>query len=417
MKNSKFTGNSRFGTNVTNMIRKVILLLGMALLLSVEIKAQMMPGLKQSAVICGADRIMELKDELKGKITGVVANPTSRSGDVHLVDKLLAEGVQVKKVFAPEHGFRGEAEAGEEIRDGKDPKTGLQVISLYGNHKKPTPEDLAGLNLIIFDIQDVGVRFYTYISTLHYVMEACAENHVPLMILDRPNPNGFYVDGPVLDSAFRSFVGMDPVPVVHGMTIGEYSSMVNGEGWLGQGRKCQLRVVPCKGWDHQTEYILPVKPSPNLPNQVSIYLYPSTCFFEGTVFSLGRGTEFPFQVYGHPDIKGDFSFTPVSIPGVSLKPVLEGKVCYGKDLRPTGVATVARERGLILEWILDAWNGYGRKEGFFIPYFNTLAGTDLLKKQIISGKSADQIRESWKPGLEKFIKIRQKYLLYPDFVQ
>jgi uncharacterized protein YbbC (DUF1343 family) len=374
-----------------------------------------MPGLKQSTVLCGADRIGEYPDQFKGMKVGVVANPTSRSGNVHLVDKLLSTGVEVDRVFAPEHGFRGEAEAGEEITDGKDPKTGLKVISLYGNHKKPTPEDLQGLGLVIFDIQDVGVRFYTYISTLHYVMEACAENHVRLLILDRPNPNGFYVDGPVLDPAFKSFVGMDPVPVVHGMTIGEYAGMINGEGWLGQGLKCDLKVIKCQGWDHQTEYILPVKPSPNLPNQVSIYLYPTTCFFEGTVFSLGRGTSFPFQVYGHPDIQGDFSFTPVTIPGVSVKPPHEGKVCHGKDLRNGGIERIAERHGLVPEWIIQAWESYGKKEGFFIPYFNTLSGTDRFKQQIISGKNAKEIRESWKPGIEKYLNIRAKYLLYPDF--
>jgi len=399
------------------MIRKVTLLLGLAVLVSTQAKAQVMPGLKTARVLCGADRIESFSNELKGLKVGLVANPTSRSGGIHLVDRLLSEGVEVDRVFAPEHGFRGEAEAGEEITDGKDPRTGIKVISLYGNHKKPTPDDLRGLSVILFDIQDVGVRFYTYISTLHYVMEACAENGVRLVILDRPNPNGFYVDGPVLDTAFRSFVGMDPVPVVHGMTIGEYAGMVNGEGWLGQGRKCEMKVISCQGWDHQTEYILPVKPSPNLPDQTSVYLYPTTCLFEGTVFSLGRGTPFPFQVYGHPGVKGDFTFIPVSIPGVSVKPPHEGKVCYGKDLRPEGIGMIAGRQGLVPEWIIAAFQSYGRKESFFIPYFNTLAGTDRFRKQILSGLSADEIRASWKPEVEGFMKIRAKYLLYPDFEQ
>ena len=376
--------------------------------------AQLMPGLRVSKVICGAERTDLYFDDLRGQQVAVVANPTSRIGNRHLVDTLLSAGIKVDRVFAPEHGFRGEAEAGEEIRDGRDPKTGLSVVSLYGNHKKPTPEDLKGIDLVIFDIQDVGVRFYTYISTLHYVMEACSENEIPLLVLDRPNPNAFYVDGPVLDTAFRSFVGLHPVPVVYGMSIGEYARMINGEGWLAGGRTCRLQVVPCSGWDHQTEYILPVKPSPNLPNQPSIYLYPTTCFFEGTVFSLGRGTGFPFQVYGHPTVKGDFAFTPVSIPGVSLRPPHEGKVCSGRDLRKDGIAQVARTRGLVVEWLLDAYSLYGKKDDFFISYFRTLSGTERLKEMIRSGKQPQEIRASWQNEIHSFLKIRKKYLMYPE---
>ncbi len=382
--------------------------------LAVSGPAQVMPGLKTGTVTCGAERTGEYTSLLRDACVGVVANPTSRIGSRHLVDSLLGLGVNIVRVFAPEHGFRGEAEAGEDILGGKDVKTGLAVVSLYGNHRKPTAEDMKGLEWMVFDIQDVGVRFYTYISTLHYVMEACAEYSVPLLVLDRPNPNGFYVDGPVLDTAFRSFVGMDPVPVVHGLTIGEYAVMVNEEGWLGNGRKCQLNVIRCLGWDHQTEYILPVKPSPNLPDQVSVYLYPGLCFFEGTVFSVGRGTRSPFQVYGHPDAKGSFSFTPVSIPGVSLRPPHEGKVCYGSDLRIAGVQQVAESQRLMLDWVIEAYRDFGKKEIFFNNYFNTLAGTDQLRKQITEGKPVSDIRKSWEKGLVQYRQIRKKYLLYPD---
>ncbi len=376
--------------------------------------AQVMPGLKTATITCGAERTGEYLGLLANACVGVVSNPTSRAGDVHLVDLLLGNGIRVNKVFAPEHGFRGEAEAGEVIRDGKDSKTGLPVVSLYGNHKKPTPDDLAGIDWMVFDIQDVGVRFYTYISTLHYVMEACAENSVPLLVLDRPNPNGFYIDGPVLDTAFRSFVGMHPVPVVHGMTIGEYARMINGEGWLTSGITCRLTVVPCAGYDHQTEYVLPVKPSPNLPNQTSVYLYPGLCFFEGTIVSIGRGTPFPFQVYGHPNLKGDFTFIPVSIPGVVQRPLHEGVTCHGTDLRQTGLSRVSGQKCLVLDWLIDAYKELGKKDEFFIKYFNTLAGSATLKEQIIAGQSAEAIRQSWARDLDRFRPVRAKYLLYPD---
>jgi uncharacterized protein YbbC (DUF1343 family) len=305
--------------------------------------------------------------------------------------------------------------AGALIDGGADPLTGLPVVSLYGKHKKPTPEDLKGLDLVLFDIQDVGVRFYTYISTLHLVMEACAEEGVALMVFDRPNPNGFYIDGPVLDTAFRSFVGMHPVPVVHGMTIGEYARMINGEGWLPDGLRCDLAVIPCQGYDHETEYILPVRPSPNLPNQVSVYLYPTLCFFEGSVVSIGRGTPFPFQVYGHPHLTGAFRFTPESLPGFSLHPQHEGKACTGVDLRGSGLERIARQRGLVLEWILEAWKGLGGKGAFFTDYFDTLAGSDQLRKQILAGLSPEELRKGWEAGLDAFRVVRAKYLLYPDF--
>jgi len=396
------------------MNRKLALAFLLLILAPGAAESQVMPGLKTAEVRCGADRTDQFLPLLRDSRVGVVANPTSRSGALHLVDLLIGSDIRVMRIFAPEHGFRGEAEAGESLQSGKDSKTGIPVISLYGNHIKPTPQDLAGLDWMVFDIQDVGVRFYTYLSTLHYVMEACAGQDLPLLILDRPNPNGFYFDGPILDTAFRSFVGMHPIPVVHGMTIGEYARMINGEGWLGEGKQCRLTIIPCLGWDHQTEYIPPVRPSPNLPNQVAVYLYPGLCLFEGTVFSLGRGTPFPFQVYGHPDIRDGFSFTPVSTPGASLHPPLEGKLCYGKDLRNSGVALIAAQQGLVLDWIMDAFEKFGGKESFFNSYFNTLAGCAELRQQITGHVASEDIRASWQEGLEQFRIIRDRYLLYPD---
>jgi len=349
---------------------------------------------------------------ITGKPVAVVANQTSVTGDMHIVDFLVSKGINVKKIFAPEHGFRGVADAGESISDGKDAITGIPVISLYGSHCKPLLKDMDGIEAVIFDIQDVGVRFYTYISTLHYVMEACAENKVKCTVLDRPDPNGFYFDGNIADTAFRSFVGMHPVPIVYGMTIGEYAMMINGEKWLKGGVKCDLEVIKCKYYTHKTYYDLPVKPSPNLPNQTSVYLYPSICFFEGTNISLGRGTSFPFQVYGSPLLhdKG-FSFIPESIPGAK-NPPLEGLKCYGKDLRNAINEKLVPYRGINLEWLIEAWKDYPQKDKFFTAYFDVLACGPVLREQIVKGMTADQIRESWKEGLDKFSKIRQKYLLY-----
>jgi uncharacterized protein YbbC (DUF1343 family) len=315
-------------------------------------------------------------------------------------------------IFAPEHGFRNMADAGEKIANSKDPDTGIPLISLYGTHLKPTSGDLDGIDVVIFDIQDVGVRFYTYISTLHYVMESCAENHIKCLVLDRPNPNGFYFDGNILDTAYSSFVGMDPVPVVHGMTVGEYASMLNGEGWLKGGIKCDLTVIKCKNWDHKTYYTLPVKPSPNLPSQNSVYLYPSICFFEGTTLSLGRGTLFPFQVYGSPELPDrGFSFTPESLPGAKNPPLL-GVKCFGTDLRDAIEKKLVPRSRLNLGWLIDAYNNYPQKDKFFTSYFDVLAGGPVLREQIQKGMTSDQIRATWKEGLEKFSKIRDKYLLY-----
>jgi uncharacterized protein YbbC (DUF1343 family) len=360
----------------------------------------------------GASRIELYREIIEGKAVAIVANQTSMTGQTHLVDNLLNIGTDVRVIFAPEHGFRDLADAGEKISDGKDPVTGIILTSLYGTHFKPTASDLDGIEVVIFDIQDVGARFYTYISTLHYVMEACAENKIKLLVLDRPNPNGFYFDGNILDTAYSSFVGLHPVPIVHGMTIGEYAGMVNGEGWLKGGLKCDLSVIKCNNYDHMTNYELPVKPSPNLPNQNSVYLYPSICFFEGTNLSLGRGTAFPFQVFGSPELPDrGFSFTPESVPGAKNPPLL-GKKCFGTDLRNAMNQKTVPKPNINLDWIIEAYTDFPRKDKFFTSYFDVLAGGPGLRGQIIKGMTAIQIRDSWKEGLDKFAAIREKYLLY-----
>jgi uncharacterized protein YbbC (DUF1343 family) len=360
----------------------------------------------------GANQIELYKPLIGGKSVAVVANQTSMVGQTHLVDKLLNIGTDIKVIFAPEHGFRDMADAGEKIEDGKDPETGIKIISLYGTHLKPTQEDLAGVDVVLFDIQDVGTRFYTYISTLTLVMESCAENEIRFIVLDRPNPNGFYFDGNILDTLYASFAGMHPVPIVHGMTIGEYAQMINGEGWLKGGLHCKLSVIKCENYDHRTYYNLPVKPSPNLPDQTSVYLYPSLCFFEGTVISCGRGTAFPFQVFGSPDLpdKG-FSFTPQSLPGAKNPPLLNEK-CFGTDLRNAIKEGLVPKPRLNLEWVIGAYRDYPDKEKFFTGYFDLLSGGPTLREQIQRGMSSDEIRATWKKGLEKFGKIRKKYLLY-----
>lgn len=347
---------------------------------------------------------------LQGKRVGVVGNQTSIVGDRHLVDTLLSLGVDIRKIYTPEHGFRGTADAGAKVNSGKDEKTGIAIASLYGKSKKPTPEMLQGIDIILFDLQDVGVRFYTYISTMSYVMEAAAENGIPVVVLDRPNPNGFYVDGPVLKAENHSFVGMHQVPVVYGMTIGEYALMVNGEGWLKNGIACDLTVIPIKGYIRNAIYELPVKPSPNLPNWESVYLYPTLCFFEGSSVSVGRGTETPFQVYGHPDMRGSFTFTPQSTSGAS-KPLLEGQRCRGENLVEFAHDYPHNESQLHLEWIIDAYQQL-KDKGFFKDYFRLLAGDRQLQRDIENGKSADEIRASWSDDLASFLAIRQKYLLY-----
>ena len=352
---------------------------------------------------------------LKGKRIALVVNHSSLVGKTHLLDFLLKHGVKVQKIFAPEHGFRGKADAGAHIKNRLDTQTRLPIISLYGKHKKPTQADLQGIDLILFDIQDVGVRFYTYLSTLHYIMEAGMEQGIPVIVLDRPNPNGHYIDGPVLEKKYRSFVGLHPVPVVYGMTIGEYAKMINGEGWLKGAKKIQLTVVPLTNYTHQSFYSLPIKPSPNLPNDRAISLYPSLAFFEGTVISAGRGTKKPFQLYCAEkyEVK-KFSVVPQSRPGAQF-PKFKGKRCYGIDLSKIDFRKDRATQRLDLSYLQDAYANYPDKKGFFLKnsFINSLAGSDTLRKQIMSGASEDTIRKSWEKDLEAFKKIRKKYLLYP----
>ncbi len=373
----------------------------------------------QERLTVGAERFEQYLPLLKNKKVGMVVNHSSLVGaenpGVHLVDTLLKLQVAVTKIFTPEHGFRGTADAGEKVKGGVDKRTGLPIVSLYGAKKKPAPEDFSDLDILIFDIQDVGARFYTYISTMHYVMEACAENNKPLIVLDRPNPNGFYVDGPVLDTAYRSFVGMHPVPVVHGMTVGEYAQMLNGEKWLSNGVQCALTVISCLGYDHHTLYNVRVKPSPNLPNMLSIYLYPSLCFFEGTGFSVGRGTDKPFQVVGHPALTGrGYNFTPQSMEGAK-EPPHKGVTCYGIDLSTYQKDYFIEKKALNLHWLIEFYQKFPEKEKFFNSFFEKLAGNAELRKQIRDGKTEDEIRYSWMNELESFKMLRKKYLLYRDF--
>jgi len=361
--------------------------------------------------ILGGERLNLYIDSLQGKRVAVVGNQTSMVGKTHLVDTLLSLGIRIQKVFSPEHGFRGDADAGEKVYNGIDVKTGLPLISLYGNNKKPKASQLEDVDVVIYDIQDVGVRFYTYISTLHYVMEACAENNKPLIVLDRPNPNAHYVDGPVREPEFKSFVGMHPVPVVYGMTIGEYALMVNDECWLSDSIHCDLRIVPCKNYTHKSKYILPVPPSPNLRSETAVSLYPSLCFFEATSVSVGRGTERPFEMFGHPYFPGtDFSFTP--IPSFGAKnPLWENRLCQGYDLH-----NVIKKRTyeINLNWMMEAKSLLGDSIEFINQpsFFDRLAGTSELRKQINGGWTPKEIRNSWKPGIQEFRKIRTKYLLY-----
>ncbi len=356
----------------------------------------------------GSDNFTLYLPLLKGNKVGVVTNQSGILTDkTHLVDFLLSKSINVKRIFAPEHGFRGTADAGELIKDGKDTQTNLPIISLYGNNKKPKPEQVEGIDVMVFDLQDVGARFYTYISSLHYVMEACAENNIQLIVLDRPNPNGGIVDGPILEKENTSFVGMHQIPVLHGMTIGEYAQMINGENWLQNNVKCDLKVIPCVNYDRNMEYNLPVKPSPNLPNAQSINLYASLCFFEGTNVSVGRGTEKQFQIYGSPFLlKSDFSFTPKPNEGAK-DPVYNGKVCFGEDL-----SKIKKVNQLELKWLLKAYNETSDKSKFFNSFFIKLAGTKKLQEQIESGTSEKEIRKSWENGLNEFKSMRKKYLIY-----
>ncbi len=365
-------------------------------------------------VVCGADRTAAYLPLLKGKKVALVVNQTSEINRVLLPDTLLKLGVNVVKIFSPEHGFRGYADAGAKVKSGVDEQTGLPVISLYGNNKKPSAEQLKDVEVVVYDLRDGGARFYTYISTLEYLMEACAENKKALMILDRPNPLGFIVDGPVLEKANRSFVGMQPVPVVYGMTAGEYAKMLAGEKWI-KAVPTDMTVIPCENYTHKTQYQLPVMPSPNLKNMAAIYLYPSMCFFEGTVLSVGRGTPYPFQQFGHPALKQySYTFTPVSMPGAT-DPPLKNQLCYGKLVATTGQEAVAATGNhMQIKWLLEAYRTYPEKTKFFNNFLVKLTGTETFRKQVEQGLSEEAIRKSWQPGLDQFKKIRKKYLLYAE---
>jgi uncharacterized protein YbbC (DUF1343 family) len=370
----------------------------------------------------GADRTDIYLPLLKGKSVAIVANQSSTIKKIHLVDTLISLGVHIKKVFCPEHGFRGIVDAGAKVKTYKDSKTGLPIISLYGKNKKPSPENYKDIDIVIFDIQDVGVRFYTYLSTLHYVMEACAENNKPLIVMDRPNPNGYYIDGPVLEDTYKSFLGMHNVPLVYGMTIGEYAQMINGEGWLKGGVKCNLKVVQLENYSHNDYYELPIRPSPNLPNMASVYLYPSLGLFEGTVVSVGRGTDLPFQVIGHPTLqksypkgaKADYKFTPNPKPSAA-EPKYNGQVCYGYNLSDFGIEYLKNIKKIYLFWLMGTYQNTPDKTIFFDENFNYHVGNATLQQQIKDGVSEDDIRKTWKPGVDKFKIIRKKYLLYKDF--
>lgn len=372
---------------------------------------------KVEEIKVGAARFEKYIDFLQSKRIGIVGNQTSVINGVHLVDTLINLGIDINKIYSPEHGFRGKADAGEAVNSTNDEKTGLPIVSLYGNNKKPSKEQVKGIDIILFDMQDVGARFYTYISTLHYVMETCAENEIQLIVLDRPNPNGSYVDGPIRQEAYKSFVGMHPIPIVHGMTIGEYAQMINGENWLTQGLKTDLMVIPCENYDRNMIYELPISPSPNLKNSNAIALYPSLCLFEGTILSEGRGTDYPFELFGHPTLpkeKYTYTFTPKSRDGAKY-PKLENKVCHGKLL--TDYTENNKITQIHLEWLIEAYQNFPNKSEFFITknrWFDILAGTDALRKSIIEGKTAEQIRESWKEDLDVFLEVRKKYLIYSE---
>lgn len=365
-------------------------------------------------VLTGAAQTDLYLPQLKSGKIALVVNQTSTIGNTHLVDSLKSRGVKISVIFAPEHGFRGNVSAGTTVSGGKDEKTGIKIISLYGNHKKPTKEDLEGIDQVVFDIQDVGVRFYTYISTMHYVMEACAENQIPFMVLDRPNPNGHYVDGPVMDSMYMSFVGMHPIPIVHGCTVGELAGMINGQKWLKGKIKCNLTVIKCKNYTHHTVYILPIRPSPNLQSQSSIYLYPSLGLFEGTTMSIGQGTDLPYQSFGSPAFDwGNLTFKPISIPGVAEKPKFLNTPCTGFDLTWYGDNKARNEAEINLNWLILSYRLSKNKAQFFNDFFEKLVGTSVLRKQIIAGMSAIEIKSTWQKGLDEFVKMRQEYLLYP----
>ncbi len=407
-KDSKFLDSRQFAL----WLRGLAIVFFCLLLSSCAGQEQSRSRSSKQKLVLGADRTNKYLPLLKGKKVGIIANPTSVVNKVHLVDTLLSLQVDIGCVFAPEHGFRGEAEAGETVVEGVDSKTGVKVFSLYGDHKKPTAESLKGIEILLFDIQDVGARFYTYINTLQYVMEAAAKHKLPLIVLDRPNPHGNYFDGPILDTIEKSFVGLQQIPIVHGLTIGEYAKMLNGELWLDDSLQCNLKVISMLNWDRNSIYSLPIPPSPNLPNDRAIRLYPSLCLFEGTNVSLGRGTDLPFQCYGFPNNpNGNFEFTPRSIPGKAKHPPLENTLCKGYDLSKSDLNLPMNR--IELKWLYDAWNSYADKSKFFLPFFDKLAGNHILKQQISAEWSEEKIRASWEKGLNKYALIRSKYLMYP----
>lgn len=391
------------------------LILNLALILSLFVVSA------SAKIVTGAEQPEKYLPYLKDRRVAILANQTSIAGDKHLVDFLLSKGVKVVKVFGPEHGFRGNASAGTEVADEKDPATGVPIVSLYGPKRKPTKEDLADVDLLIYDVQDVGVRFYTNINALREFMDAASESNKEVLILDRPNPNGYLIDGPILDMSLRSGIGQFPIPIAHGMTIAEFAQMINGEGWIPGGRKAKLKIVKVANYDHEMEYVLPVKPSPNLNTQQGIMLYPSTCLFEGTRLNHGRGTRFPFTVFGSPLLKGkySFSYTPTGIPGMAETPLFMNEVVYGLDLRSYDTSELRRSKKLNLKWMIELYNAYPDKKNFFdrsisnqINNIDSLAGTREFKEQIMAGRSEDEIRATWQPGLKKFRATRKKYLLY-----
>jgi uncharacterized protein YbbC (DUF1343 family) len=373
-------------------------------------------------ILTGADQVSKYLPYLKGKRVAIMANQTSIIGKRHLVDSLQSLGVRIVKVFGPEHGFRGNAGAGEIVNDEKDPATGIPIISLYGPKNKPSKQDLADVDVLIYDLQDVGVRFYTNINALVRLMDACYESGKEILILDRPNPNGYLVDGPILDMKYKSGIGMFPIPMSHGLTIGEFARMANGQGWLNNKAKCRIKIIPVANYNHDLEYILPVKPSPNLNTQQAIMLYPSVCMFEATYLNHGRGTYFPFTVFGSPELKGiyEFSYTPTSIKGMSATPLFMDQVCYGIDLRKYDVSLLRKSKKINLQWIMELYNAHPHKEKFFdsklsreMNSIEIQIGSGLFRQQIIDGKSEKEIRDSWEPGLSRYKKMRKKYLLYP----
>lgn len=386
-------------------------------LLSQNENKSLLKLVKATDVYSGSQSTEEYFPLIKEKKIALVSNHTSRINQIHLVDSLLSAGFNVTTLFCPEHGFRGEEEAGKNINNSKDSKTGIPLISLYGKRRKPTEKDMQDIDIVLFDIQDVGVRYYSYISTLTYVMESCAENDIPLIVLDKPNPNGFYIDGPVLQKEYTSFVGLHPVPIVYGMTIGEYALMVNGEKWLNNEIQCELTVIKNRDYDHNMIVKLSHKPSPNLPNWFAVYLYPSLALFEGTIMSVGRGTDEAFQIFGHPDYAlGFFIFKPESKPGAK-NPKYDGQVCYGQNLISYALNYKSNPRSLNLNWILESYRYFGHNGGFFNNYFNTLVGNKSLQAHIRERKKEDEIRSYWENNLNEFKKIRAKYLLYPDITE